>query len=115
MSRDELRRILYKIAPVTQLAKLKSRIDEDVICLVKNIPSVSLGNSLCGWETYDIMLITPDESIVRLDNLYNKVHDRLVGVDGLEIVHEGFISEQHDASLEAYYMTMQVRFPSQLR
>lgn len=88
MTRQALYNRLIKIAPVIQLAKLKGRVRDDIICLIRNRPTLSISNDVCGWESYDITIIVPDDSIMRLDILYNKVHDMLTTIPEVELVYD---------------------------
>lgn len=114
MDRITLIRTLETICRVLPVGKLTKQVSEDTIVVFRNNPMNSLNNDICGWESFDIVLLVPESSIVGLDNLYNKVHDILIDIECIEFDFGGFTSENYDKSLNAYYRTMRVRFPSQL-
>lgn len=114
MNRLDLIHTLDQIAPVLPPSKLKTEVKSDKIVLYKSQPTQSLNNGVCGWQSYEIVILVPDESIVGLDNLYNKVHKTLQSIEGAEFDWDNSLAEQYDATLSAYYRTIRVRFPSQL-
>lgn len=109
MNRQRLHDILSQVASVHQLSNRSGVIKKETIILRKK-PSIPSLNSAVGTNIYwEVMCYVPENSVVALDNLVDKVI-KVLKLNGVDVTNS-FGEDYHDEELKAYMSTVEIRTP----